>query len=132
MKERQETVVGKKVMVIDDSSTIRQQVGIALTRSGYDVVEASDGVDGFEKIAANAGLAMVICDVNMPRMNGIEFLVRMNSQPPAQQLPVLMLTTEAQPNLIARAREAGAKGWIIKPFKPEMLLSAVRKLVGDV
>ena len=122
--------MGKKVMVVDDSRTVRQQVGIVLTEAGYEVIEAADGLEGAEKIAAEKDLAMVLCDVNMPRMTGLEMLGAVKRDGKNAELPVLMLTTEGQPALIARAKQAGAKGWIVKPFKPEMLLAAVRKLAG--
>ncbi|MET0595824.1 MAG: response regulator [Polyangiaceae bacterium] len=119
-----------QVLIVDDSRTVRQQLGIVLTEAGYEVVEASDGLDGAEKIAASNDLAMVICDVNMPRMNGIEMLTFLKQDPKHANLLVLMLTTEGQPALIARAKAAGARGWIVKPFKPDLLLGTVRKLVG--
>jgi two-component system chemotaxis response regulator CheY len=122
--------MAKKVLIVDDSRTVRQQLGIVLTEAGYEVVEASDGLDGAEKIAASTDLAMVICDVNMPRMNGIEMLTFLKQDPRHANLLVLMLTTEGQPALIARAKAAGARGWIVKPFKPDLLLGTVRKLVG--
>jgi two-component system chemotaxis response regulator CheY len=122
--------MAKKVLIVDDSRTVRQQLGIVLTEAGYEVVEASDGLDGAEKIAASSDLAMVICDVNMPRMNGIEMLTFLKQDPKHANLLVLMLTTEGQPALIARAKAAGARGWIVKPFKPDLLLGTVRKLVG--
>jgi two-component system chemotaxis response regulator CheY len=122
--------MGKKVMVVDDSSTVRQLVGNVLTGAGYEVVEAVDGIDGAEKIAGSSDVAMVICDVNMPRMNGIEMLSLLKKDAKHADLTVIMLTTEGQPGLIARAKQAGAKGWIVKPFKPDMLLATVRKLVG--
>lgn len=122
--------MAKKVMVVDDSRTVRQQLGVLLTEAGYEVIEASDGVDGAEKIGKTADLAMVICDVNMPRMDGIQMLSMLREDPKNANLSVLMLTTEGQPELIARAKAAGARGWIVKPFKPDMLLGAVRKLVG--
>jgi two-component system, chemotaxis family, chemotaxis protein CheY len=122
--------MAKKVLIVDDSRTVRQQLGIVLTEAGYEVVEASDGLDGAEKISASSDLAMVICDVNMPRMNGIEMLTFLKQDPRHANLLVLMLTTEGQPALIARAKAAGARGWIVKPFKPDLLLGTVRKLVG--
>jgi two-component system chemotaxis response regulator CheY len=122
--------MAKKVLIVDDSRTVRQQLGIVLTEAGYEVVEATDGLDGAEKIAATSDLAMVICDVNMPRMNGIEMLTFLKQDPRNANLLVLMLTTEGQPALIARAKAAGARGWIVKPFKPDLLLGTVRKLVG--
>ncbi|HMI89251.1 MAG TPA: response regulator [Polyangiaceae bacterium] len=122
--------MSKKVMVIDDSRTVRQQVGIVLSEAGYEVLEACDGLDGVEKIAATPGLALVICDVNMPRMNGIEMVSVVKQNPSNAALSILMLTTEGQPALIAQAKQAGAKGWLIKPLKPDLLLATVRKIAG--
>jgi two-component system chemotaxis response regulator CheY len=120
----------KKVLVIDDSPTVRQQVGLALKQAGYTVMEATDGMDGAQKIASNSQIALVICDVNMPRMNGLEMLEKVRTDPKTVNLPVVMLTTEGQPELIQRAKKAGAKGWIVKPFKAELLIGAVQKLAG--
>lgn len=116
----------KKVMVVDDSATIRQQVSVVLAGAGYEVVEAFDGQDGLEKATAANDISMIVCDVNMPRMNGLDLLEKLKSN--SYPAPVLMLTTEGQTALIQRAKAAGAKGWIIKPFKPELFLQAVNKL----
>lgn len=116
-------MANKKVLVVDDSPTIRQQVSMCLTSGGYDVVEAQDGV---EALTRTSGVSMCICDVNMPRMNGVEFVEKMGGG----SIPIVMLTTEGRPELIERAKKAGAKGWMVKPFKPEHLLSVVKKLVG--
>ncbi|MGA7123891.1 MAG: response regulator [Polyangiaceae bacterium] len=115
----------KKVLIVDDSAPVRQQVGLALTQAGYDVVEAFDGQDGVEKFAKVGGIAMVICDVNMPRMTGIEFLEKLGNA-----VPVVMLTTEGQNDLKKRAKSLGARGWIIKPFVPDLLVAAVKQLTG--
>jgi two-component system chemotaxis response regulator CheY len=112
----------KKILVVDDSASIRQQVTMCLNEGGYEVVEATDGLDALEK---RAGCAMVLCDINMPRMNGLEFVEQVGPT----GLPVVMLTTEGKPELVARAKKAGAKGWMVKPFKPEQLLAVVNKLV---
>ncbi len=112
------------VMVVDDSAPVRQQVSTALRQAGFMVVEAVDGQDGVEKLAATPGVAMVICDVNMPRMTGIEFLEKLGGK-----LPVIMLTTEGQPEMKKKAKALGAKGWIIKPFVPELLIEAVKSFV---
>ena len=117
----------KKILVIDDSETIRQQVKQALASTGYEIVEAVDGVDGLEKVRAMADLDMALCDVNMPRMSGLDMIAEL--QRTGSKIPILMLTTEGQPSLIKRARDAGAKGWIVKPFKPELLVAAVTKLI---
>ncbi|MDP2315072.1 MAG: response regulator [Pseudomonadota bacterium] len=120
----------KKILVIDDSATVRHQVSHALTGAGFLVSEAADGVEGLAQIERTADLAMVLCDVNMPYMNGIEMLEAMKAGGKRVDVHVLMLTTEAAPALVDRAKKAGAKGWIVKPFKPELLVAAVRKLTG--
>ena len=117
----------KKVLVIDDSETIRQQVKQALAATGYEIIEAVDGIDGLEKLRAVTDLDIALCDVNMPRMNGLDMIAEVQRTGP--KIPILMLTTEGQPSLIKRARESGAKGWIVKPFKPELLVAAVTKLI---
>jgi two-component system chemotaxis response regulator CheY len=119
----------KKILVVDDSATVRQQVGLVLSQAGYTVIEAADGVEGLAALD-QSDVAMVICDVNMPRMNGLEMLEAVKRNPKHAQLPVVMLTTEGHPALVERAKKAGAKGWIVKPFKAELMLSAVGKLVG--
>lgn len=115
------------ILVIDDSDTLRQQVRQTLVSAGYDVVEAIDGVDGLEKIKTLTNVSLVLCDINMPRMNGLEMLLEV--QRGGIKIPIIMLTTEGQPALIQRARDAGAKGWIVKPFKPELLITAVVKIL---
>ena len=118
----------KKILVIDDSPTVRQQVGLALTQAGYQITEAVDGMDAINKV--DESIAMLICDVNMPRMNGLEMLEKLRTDARWAALPVVMLTTEGQPGLIERAKKAGAKGWIVKPFKAELLVAAVKRLTA--
>jgi len=120
--------MSRKVLIVDDSATVRQQVRLALSAAGFDVLEALDGIDGLEKIATCSGLRLVVCDVNMPRMGGLEMLEQCRLRDHA--VPVLMLTTEGQPALVQKAKQAGAKGWIVKPFKTEMLVAAVNKLTA--
>ncbi len=120
----------KRVLVVDDSPTVRQQVGTVLRDAGFDVVEASDGAEGTSKVAADRDIGMVILDVNMPRVNGLEMLETIKQDSRNAALPVVMLTSEGQLSLIERAKRAGAKGWIVKPFKAELLLAAVRKLMA--
>lgn len=119
----------RKVLIVDDSETIRQQVASALERAGFGVVEATDGIDGLERASQNE-LCMVILDVNMPRLNGLEMLERLKSDPRHAKLPVLMLTTEVQQSMIERAKKAGARGWMIKPVKMDQLVSTVNKLTS--
>ena len=121
--------MSKTILVVDDSVTVRQQVCNALTEAGFATMEAKDGQEGKERIEAG-GMSMVICDVNMPRMNGIEMLEACKAAGSSQGLPIVMLTTEAQPELIGRAKAAGASGWIIKPFKADLLVAAVKKLAA--
>jgi two-component system chemotaxis response regulator CheY len=117
----------KNVLVVDDSEVVRHQVSQALRSAGFVVFEAVDGLDGAEKIRATPSVAMVVCDLNMPRLDGIGMIEQVLHERP--DLPILMLTTEGHPDLVNRARKAGAKGWIIKPFKSENLVAAVKKLI---
>jgi two-component system chemotaxis response regulator CheY len=119
----------KKVLVVDDSPSVRQQVGLALKQAGFEILEAVDGVDGVAKIDGDPNIGVVICDVNMPRMNGLELVETVHRKPQHANLPIVMLTTEGQPQLIQRAKKAGAKGWIVKPFKANLLVAAVKKLM---
>jgi two-component system, chemotaxis family, chemotaxis protein CheY len=117
----------KKVLIVDDSETIRMEVSRALRGAGFAVIEASDGVEGLERVSEHKDLSMVILDVNMPRMNGLDMLERMRK---TSTVPALILTTEAQQSMIARAKSAGAKGWVVKPVKMDLLVSAVVKLTN--
>jgi two-component system, chemotaxis family, chemotaxis protein CheY len=117
--------MSKKILVIDDSPAIRQQVSLCLSRSGFEIVEATDGRDALTKVDS---CALAVCDVNMPGMNGIEFVKEMFQR--GSKMPIVMLTTEGRPELIAEAKKAGAKGWMVKPFKPEQLIAVVQKLAA--
>ena len=116
----------KTVFVIDDSMMVRRQVGDLLTSLGYAVVEAIDGVDALEKLAVTKEAHLLVCDVNMPRMNGIELLGCLAER--GSTVPIIMLTTEGDPELIARGTALGAKGWLIKPVKPEFITATAKKL----
>ena len=116
------------VLVIDDSLMVRQQVSRALVGAGFTVVEAKDGVDALEKLAGRPETRLIVCDVNMPRMSGIEFLEQCERN--GNKVPIVMLTTEGQPELIERAKALGAKGWLFKPFKPELLIATAKKLTA--
>jgi two-component system chemotaxis response regulator CheY len=120
----------KKVLIVDDSPTVRQQVSVALKQAGFEVVEAVDGFEGVSKVSQDRDIRMVILDVNMPRMNGLEMLETVKRDAINAGLHVVMLTSEGQQGLIERAKKAGAKGWIVKPFKAELLVAAVRKLLA--
>lgn len=122
--------MSKKILIVDDSATVRQQVGMALTQAGFSVLEAVDGIDGKEQIEKHSDISLVVCDVNMPRMNGLEMVTQVKAVEKHANLPILMLTTEGDPSLIARAKKAGAKGWIVKPFNADLLVNAAKKLTA--
>lgn len=121
--------MGNKILVVDDSPTIRQQVIAALKPLGYDLVEGTDGIDGAAKIAADPSISLVILDVDMPGMNGIAMLEKVKADPKNAGLHVIMLTSEGQASLVERAKKAGARGWIVKPFKVPLLVAAVKRLM---
>jgi two-component system chemotaxis response regulator CheY len=122
--------MAKTILVVDDSGTVRQQVTMALKQAGFETAQAADGRDGLAMIDSNRNIAMVICDVNMPNMNGLEMVEKVKSKPENKSLPILMLTTEGQPALIKRAKEAGAVGWIVKPFNATQLVQTAKHLTG--
>jgi two-component system, chemotaxis family, chemotaxis protein CheY len=119
--------MGRLVIVVDDSKTARTQVRNAL--ADYDVIDALNGRDGLAKLTEYPQAALVICDVNMPVMGGLEMLEQMKAD--GLSTPVLMLTTEAGPELQRRGRRAGVAGWIVKPFNPAILVRTVRGLLRD-
>lgn len=118
------------VLVVDDSATVRQQVSAVLAQAGFATVEAVDGQDGLAQIGANRAIALVVCDVNMPNMDGLEMVEKVKADPANQALPILMLTTEGQPVLIKRAKEAGAVGWLVKPFDAAHLVLTAQRLTA--
>jgi two-component system chemotaxis response regulator CheY len=120
----------KRVLVVDDSPMVRELVRSTLEGGGFEAVEASDGGDALAKLESDAEIALVISDVNMPVMGGLDFLDRFVGSGRHKTIPFVLLTSEAMPSMIERAKKAGAKGWIVKPFKPMLLLAAVRKLLG--
>lgn len=126
--KQSEKSVRRKVLIIDDSVTVRRQVATVLTGAGFEVIEAADGVDGAERIRSSSDLALVLCDVNMPRLNGLEMLEQLAQELAQKALPVVVLTTEGEPQSILRAKKAGARAWIVKPFKEHLLVGAVKKL----
>jgi len=122
--------MAKTILVVDDSDTVRQQVSMALKQAGFAIAEAADGQEGLAMIDANRSIAMVVCDVNMPRMNGLEMVESVKRKAENKSLPILMLTTEGQPSMIKRAKEAGAVGWIVKPFNATQLVQTAKHLTN--
>jgi two-component system chemotaxis response regulator CheY len=120
--------MAKKILLVDDSASVRQVAGIALRRAGYETLEAGNGKEALG-LLDGAKLNLIISDVNMPVMNGIEFLKAVKQHPTSKFTPVIMLTTEAGDDMKAQGRAAGAKAWIVKPFQPQTLIDAVGKLI---
>jgi two-component system chemotaxis response regulator CheY len=120
--------MAKTIMIIDDSVSLRQVVGIALSAAGYEVLEACDGQDALDKLTG-AKIHLMLCDVNMPNLDGIGFLKALRQNPSYKFTPVIMLTTEAGEEKKKEGQAAGARAWVVKPFKPEQLLLAVSKLI---
>jgi two-component system, chemotaxis family, chemotaxis protein CheY len=118
----------KKVMIVDDSRTVRQQVAAALGPAGFEVLEAQDGLEALDRLKGTPDLSLIICDLNMPRMSGLEMLGVARESGTLSAVPVVMLTTEGRTDLIEKAKRAGARGWLVKPFKPDQLVAVARKL----
>jgi two-component system chemotaxis response regulator CheY len=118
------------IMVVDDSLMVRMQVATTLQHAGYEVVEACDGAEALSKLRRTPETSLVVLDVNMPNMNGIELLRCLRALSSLAHVPVVMLTTEGHPELMREAKALGARGWIVKPFKSEALVAAVQKLTG--
>lgn len=121
--------MSKTILIVDDSSSVRSVVGIALKGAGYDVIEACDGKDALAKMTGQK-IHLVVSDVNMPNMDGITYVRELKKLPAYKFTPVCMLTTEAEKSKMQEGKAAGAKAWIIKPFQPPKLLDVVSKLVG--
>ncbi|MCK5190967.1 MAG: response regulator [Methylococcales bacterium] len=120
--------MAKTILVVDDSPSIRQVVGIALKGAGYEVIEACDGVDALSKLTG-VKINLIITDVNMPNMDGITFVQEAKKLPAYKFTPMMMLTTEAADEKKQAGKAAGAKAWLTKPFQPPTLMAAVSKLV---
>ncbi|MFN7959338.1 MAG: response regulator [Holophagaceae bacterium] len=120
--------MGRLILTVDDSSTMRQMITFTLKGAGFEVLEAGDGVEALE-VAAGKKLDLIITDVNMPRMDGITLVQRLRAQPGFKFTPILVLTTESDASMKMKGKEAGATGWIVKPFSPEKLLDVVNKVL---
>jgi len=120
--------MGKTVLIVDDSASLRQVVSITLKGAGYDVLEGCDGQDALAKLNGQR-VHLIIIDINMPRMDGITFVKEVKKLPNYKFTPIIMLTTESQEAKKQEGQAAGAKAWVVKPFKPEQMLTAVSKLI---
>jgi two-component system chemotaxis response regulator CheY len=118
----------RKILTVDDSNSIRQMVSYTLRKAGYEVTEAVDGKDGLAKVNA-AKFDLIVTDLNMPLMDGIQMIAAVRKVPGYSFIPILMLTTESQVEKKDAGKKAGATGWIVKPFNEEQLVSVIQKLV---
>ena len=117
----------KTIMTVDDSASVRQMVAFTLKNAGYGVIEAVDGKDAVSKLKGSVD--MVVTDLNMPNMDGIQLIKAIRAQAAYKFIPIIMLTTESQSGKKQEGKDAGATGWIVKPFKPEQLLTVVQKVL---
>lgn len=117
-----------QVLVVDDSSTVRNEVSSFLSSNGIAVDTAVDGVDGLNKIKSDGELKLVLCDVNMPNMDGLTMVEKVKEA--GKSIAIIMLTTESSPSMKQRGKDAGVKGWIVKPFNGAAALGGIKKLIG--
>lgn len=122
--------MSKQILVVDDSKSVREHLVNVLTEAGFEVLQAGDGVKGRATILKSKALSFVICDVNMPHMDGIEMVRQVKADPEFADLPIVMLTTEGQPELIKQAKEAGASGWLVKPFEKTKLVKLAQQFAS--
>ncbi|MBU3917235.1 response regulator [bacterium] len=121
--------MSKVILTVDDSASVRQMVTFTLKNEGYNIIEAVDGVDALKKIEERPA-DMVITDLNMPNMDGIELIQKLRANPKFKFIPIIFLTTESQSEKKQAGKDAGATGWIVKPFKPEQLVNVIKKVLG--
>lgn len=120
----------KCILIVDDSESIREVVSAALVENGFEVVQGVDGQDGLDNLHKRSNdVSLIISDLNMPRMDGIQLVKEVRKDEKFKYLPIIMLTTESQTSKKMEAKEAGATGWIIKPFEKEKLLKVVNKVI---
>jgi two-component system chemotaxis response regulator CheY len=121
--------MSKTALVVDDSPTMRQMVALTLSNAGFTVVEAEDGKDAVKKVAAGPKMDIVVTDLNMPEMDGISLIKELRKMAAFRFTPILMLTTESAADKKQAGKEAGATGWIVKPFNPELMLKVIAKVL---
>ncbi|WP_210528184.1 response regulator [Rubellimicrobium arenae] len=119
----------RRILVVDDSPSVRRMVAMTLKAAGYDVVEAGDGVEALEKVAG-AEVHAVLTDQNMPRMDGLTFIREFRADASRHRIPIVFLSTESEGEIKERARAAGAIGWMVKPFDQAKLLSVMSRVVA--
>ncbi len=118
-----------RILAVDDSASMRQMVGFTLKAAGYEVAEAEDGVAALQ-LARNERFQLVLCDVNMPNMDGITLVRELRQLPEYKFTPLLVLTTESGQDKKSEGKSAGATGWLVKPFNPEQLIATVQRVIS--
>jgi two-component system chemotaxis response regulator CheY len=118
----------KTIMTVDDSASLRQMVSVVLKGAGYAVIEAKDGLDALA-LLQDRELSLILTDINMPGMDGIELTRQIRAMPQCKFVPIVLLTTESHPEKKQQGKAAGATAWIVKPFNPDQLLAVVKKVV---
>jgi two-component system chemotaxis response regulator CheY len=121
--------VSKKILVIDDSASIRKSISYVLSQESFQVTEAEDGVDGLNKAKADS-FDLIVTDINMPNLDGIGFIKEVRKEPNYKFVPIIVLTTESQESKMQEGKSAGATGWIVKPFSADKLIAVVKKIIG--
>jgi two-component system chemotaxis response regulator CheY len=119
-----------KILLVDDSSTVRDEVAGFLKKNGLEVATAVDGKDGLSKLKGDSGIKLVLCDINMPNMDGLTMAEKVRGELGNKTVHIIMLTTESSPGMKERGKAAGIKGWIVKPFKGEAVLETIKKLAA--
>ncbi|APX65173.1 response regulator [Sphingomonas sp. gentR] len=117
------------ILTVDDSASLRMAIRIALTGAGYTVTEAADGAEGLAK-ATGTRFDLIVTDLNMPNMDGLEMIRALRQQPAQAGVPIIFLTTESDDSMKAQAKAAGATGWLVKPFQPEQLIRVAQKVLA--
>src|ERR1700684_1695760 len=122
--------MSKTILAVDESAAMRQMVGVTLRAAGYEVIEASDGDEALE-YARKHRVDLVLTDVNMPRMDGITLIAPLRTLPNSPLTPLLLLTTDSSPDRKIQGKQAGATGWMVKPFNPDQLLATLERVLGN-
>ena len=121
--------MSQSILIVDDSSSMRQMVSFTLKNARYEVIEAVDGQDALNRLARMSAVSLIVTDLNMPNVDGIQLIRAIRSTTAHKFVPIIMLTTESQESKKLEGKSAGATGWIVKPFKPEQLLAVVKKVI---
>ena len=130
LKTKEKDAKMAKILLVDDSETLRTQVKKVLEKNGYEVVEGGNGLEGLEQIKAHSDIALILCDVNMPEMDGLTMIEKLAADTSAKKTPIFMLTTESSMDMKTRGKAAGVMAWVTKPFVEEKILAAIKKVLS--